>query len=441
MPLLECQLEGLPGPTHRFGGLSRGNLASEQHAGQVSNPRAGALQCLAKQRLVLELGLPAMMLPPLLRPDLRILRKAGFSGSDAEVIAAAARDEPALLSAVSSSAFMWCANAGTVIHERDGAGDRCRLAPANLLATPHRAIEASARARQLRRLLEPLVQVDPMLPPTMALADEGAANHTRLHGPDGRGVHLFVYGRDPSVAVQDLPTRNPARQTRAAQAAIVRRCGVAPSQVIYTRQTPQAIDAGAFHNDVVMVGASDRVFVHADALVEQSAVLAALRQRIPSLQVFEVSADDLSLDEAVACYLFNSLLVDTAAGWTLVAPIESSEGRPRQVIDRLREAGFVAQVHFVDLRESMDGGGGPACLRLRMPVTHGGLAAIPDALRLHSERIDALEQWVRAHYRDRLVPADLADPQLLDESRRAQSALADILGLSPELLHEEERMC
>jgi len=36
---------------------------------------------------------------------------------------------------------------------------------------------------------------------------------------------------------------------------------------------------------------------------------------------------------------------------------------------------------------------------------------------------------VRAHYRDRLVFADLADPTLLDESRTALDRLTQLLGL------------
>ena len=39
----------------------------------------------------------------------------------------------------------------------------------------------------------------------------------------------------------------------------------------------------------------------------------------------------------------------------------------------------------------------------------------------------ALEKWIRAHYRDRLTPSDLADPLLLDESRRALDELSQLL--------------
>jgi len=66
---LELQLDGLVGPTHHFGGLSVGNLASMRHAGWQSRPRQAALQGLAKMRQVLALGVPQAVLPP--SPDLR----------------------------------------------------------------------------------------------------------------------------------------------------------------------------------------------------------------------------------------------------------------------------------------------------------------------------------------------------------------------------------
>src|SRR4051812_3389709 len=112
--LVEVQLDGLPGPTHHFGGLSAGNLASARHAGFTSRPRAAARQGLAKMRQVLALGMPQAWLPPLPRPDLGLLRAAGFTGGDAEVLRAA-RDEPHLLHLASSSAFMWTANCATVV--------------------------------------------------------------------------------------------------------------------------------------------------------------------------------------------------------------------------------------------------------------------------------------------------------------------------------------
>jgi succinylarginine dihydrolase len=51
--------------------------------------------------------------------------------------------------------------------------------------------------------------------------------------------------------------------------------------------------------------------------------------------------------------------------------------------------------------------------------------------------LDALEAIVRVRYRDRLAPADLADPTLLDESRAALDEIGRVLGLGP--VHDFQR--
>src|SRR5262249_50753807 len=179
---LELQLDGMVGPTHHFGGLSFGNRASMRHAGWHSRPRQAARQGLAKMRQVLALGVPQAVLPPLPRPDMDFLRQAGWYGSDTEVLAQAAASAPYLVRLAMSRAFMWVANAATVIPSSDSADGRCHVVVANLLATPHRALEAAARATMLRHLFRDpnLVMVHDALPANPALSDEGAANHCRL---------------------------------------------------------------------------------------------------------------------------------------------------------------------------------------------------------------------------------------------------------------------
>jgi succinylarginine dihydrolase len=88
-------------------------------------------------------------------------------------------------------------------------------------------------------------------------------------------------------------------------------------------------------------------------------------------------------------------------------------------------------VRFVDLRESMRNGGGPACLRLRVVLTSAELGALPPNFLLTPARYEILVAWVKRHYRERLEFADLADPALLEESRRALDRLTSLLGLGP----------
>jgi len=430
--VLELQLEGLVGPTHHFGGLSFGNRASMTHAGWHSRPRQAARQGLAKMRQVGALGVPQAVLPPLPRPDIGFLHQVGFHGSDTEVLAQAAASAPYLLRLAMSSAFMWAANAATVMPSRDSADRRCHVVVANLTATPHRALEGPARATMLRALCRDanLVVVHDPLPANPALSDEGAANHCRLaaHQADG-GWHLFVYGRARDTLKRDLPRTFPARQSCEASMAVARLGRLQPDRALFVRQHPRAIDAGAFHNDVVMVGDGTRLLLHEYCLVEQETVLHALRQHLPTLRIYQVPQRDLSLRQAVTSYLFNSQLLHTAQGYVLLAPLQSSSGAAAKVIRRLLDDGFIAQVIFQDLDQSMAGGGGPACLRLRLPLTPCELATLAPGMVLDAAKLQRLEAWVDQYYRDELAPADLADPMLLRETQEALDALTRLLEL------------
>jgi succinylarginine dihydrolase len=77
----------------------------------------------------------------------------------------------------------------------------------------------------------------------------------------------------------------------------------------------------------------------------------------------------------------------------------------------------------------MRNGGGPACLRLRVVLTDEELAGVAPGVLLDASLHERLAAWVRRHYRDRLAPADLADPLLLEEGRRALDELTVLLGL------------
>ena len=110
----EHQFDGLVGPTHHYAGLSHGNLASQAHAGEASNPRAAALEGLAKMRHVSQLGVAQAVLPPQPRPSLTLLASLGFSGKRRRRAFARARRGARLLHAASSASSMWAANAASV---------------------------------------------------------------------------------------------------------------------------------------------------------------------------------------------------------------------------------------------------------------------------------------------------------------------------------------
>src|SRR5258705_8696793 len=196
--MAEFNFDGIPGPTHNYAGLARGNLAAEKHARRVANPRDAALQGLAKMRALAARGIPQAVLPPHERPSVPALRALGFVGGDADVITRAAREAPQLLAACSSAAAMWAANAATVSPSADTADRRVHLTPANLIANFHRSLEADTTTRVLQAIFsdEEKFVVPSPLPAAPQFGDEGAANHTRFATTtESSGVEMFVYGR------------------------------------------------------------------------------------------------------------------------------------------------------------------------------------------------------------------------------------------------------
>ncbi|CDF82958.1 N-succinylarginine dihydrolase [Pseudomonas knackmussii B13] len=93
------------------------------------------------------------------------------------------------------------------------------------------------------------------------------------------------------------------------------------------------------------------------------------------------------------------------------------------------EDGPIREVKVFDLKQSMQNGGGPACLRLRVALNDAELAAVNPGVIMTPSLYDTLVAWVDKHYRDRLSEADLADPQLLVECRTALDELSQILKL------------
>jgi succinylarginine dihydrolase len=430
--------DGIPGPTHNYAGLAHGNVAAERNALMLANPREAALQGLAKARQLAARGYLQAVLPPHERPDVAALRALGFSGSDAAVVARAAREAPRLLAACSSAAAMWVANAATVSPSADTGDGRVHFTPANLVSHFHRSLEAPTTTRVLRAIFadERHFVVHDALPATPQFGDEGAANFIRFAPTvGGPGIELFVYGRSAFDAAASAPRRYPARQTDEAAAAIARRHGVDPARSVFAQQNPAAIDAGVFHNDVIAVGHGGVLFCHEQAWVAQERVLAELGAKVGAgFAPIVARADEIGLDDAIATYLFNSQLLPRADGrLLLVAPAECRENaRVAAYLDALlARGGPLAEVLTFDLRQSMRNGGGPACLRLCVALTATEREALAGHVLLDDALAQDLDAWIRRNYRDRLAPADLADPALLDESRRALDELTRILRLPP----------
>lgn len=429
----EYNFDGLVGTTHNYGGLSVGNVASMTNEGNVSNPRAAALQGLSKMRALRDLGVGQAVLPPHERPRLSVLRKLGFVGSDEEVLARAHRTGEHWPRIVGSAAAMWTANAATVAPSSDSEDGLVHITPANLHQLFHRSIEADVTHRVLRAIFadEAHFKVHEPLPGGGQLADEGAANHTRLFVNDRPAVHVFAWGRLGLEHDEAGPKRFPARQTREASEALARLHRLDPAACLFPRQHPEGIDAGAFHTDVLAVGNGSFLMLHELAFANWPELSDSLRERLGDDFRFEIATnDELPVKDAVAAYPFNSQVLTLPDGsMTILAPEESRENEAsRRYLERITSGDNpVRSVRYMDLRQSMQNGGGPACLRQRIPLTDSEVAKVR-AKVFFTEALDrSLVAWVERHYRDRLAPSDLRDPLLHRETMSALDELTRIL--------------
>lgn len=439
---IEMNFDGIIGPTHNYSGLSYGNTASMDHGKMVSNPKKAALQGLAKMKTLMSLGIKQGVLPPQERPFIPILHSLGFSGTDAEILQKAWKIDPKLLLSCSSAACMWVANAATISPSADSNDGRVHFTPANLINKFHRSFEAATTGLILYRIFNhPAYFIHHYpLPYHFDFADEGAANHSRFcRDFDQPGIQLFVYGQSISSQNQNhSPKRYPARQTDEASKALYRLHRLSPSRVVFAQQSPEAIDAGVFHNDVISVGHQNVFLYHEQAFVNTADVIQQLKNQfeiqcqIPFLAL-EVKKSEISLEEAVKTYLFNSQII-TLADQTmlLIAPQEcQASSSVNKFLQKLLEdkSQPIRKVIYQDIRESMQNGGGPACLRLRVVLTKNEFAAMHPHVQLTDDLYQNLVQWVEKHYRDQLTPNDLSDPQLLQEGRQALDELSRLLEL------------
>jgi len=414
MAVREINFDGIIGPSHNYAGLSFGNLASTKNAGQVSQPRAAALQGLDKMRANLALGLAQGIFVPLSRPNRDWLSALGTTIEDCE---------PTLAAAAMSASAMWAANAATVSPAPDAKDGRTHLTVANLRTMPHRSHEWPGTLAQLRIAFgnEQHFAVHDPVPP--AFGDEGAANHMRLTARHGEaGLELFVYGVTGGAF--------PARQHLQASKAIARLHGLDPERTLFVEQSEEAIDAGAFHNDVVAVANENVLFAHELAFADRNAVVAFCEKRLPGFELVEVPSADVPIGDAIASYLFNAQLVSPPDGEiTLVVPTEAREAPTvwAWLEKHVSGNGPIRRVEVVDVRQSMANGGGPACLRLRVvadPETVDPRFVVDDA------KLDRLSEVVRRNWPVEIDTADLQKPALIKDVEAARKALLEELDLT-----------
>ncbi|RVQ66909.1 N-succinylarginine dihydrolase [Croceicoccus ponticola] len=411
--LVEINFDGIVGPSHNYSGLSLGNLAATKSAGKIAYPRAAALQGLAKMRHNMALGLTQGFLLPLPRPNTQFL-------SDMSVDVDA---DPALTAMAWSASSMWTANAATVSPAPDTADGRCHLSVANLVTMPHRSIEWADTLAQLRVAFADERHFAVHGPVPATFGDEGAANHMRMGQAHGEPcVEIFVYGRPGG--------RFPARQHEQASRAIARRHGLGPERSLFIEQSSTAIEAGAFHNDVVAVANENVLFCHEQAFADRDAAYAAIRDAVPGAEIVEVPASAVSLEEAISSYLFNAQLLTLPDGsMGLVVPGECVESPSVSGwLDRMQSGnGPIRRVLPVDVRQSMANGGGPACLRLRVVADP---ATVDSRFLLDAEKLDSIATIVEEYWPETIDPTLIGSFELSEQVEKARIFLLQSLNLN-----------
>ena len=421
--MLEVNFDTICGPTHHFGGHSWGNIASTSNQSSLSSPKRAALDGLHKMKLLYELGAMQAVLPPQPRPDFLALRLCGFQGSDIEIARQCYKEAPRLLLECSSSSFMWTANSATITASCDAKDKKVHITPANLLSNFHRSIETNTTEEIFRKIFrDPCFCVHQPLPSTCEFLDEGAANQIRFTH-NQKGLYLFVYG--VSDEIKQRPKKYPARQTKASYDLLVRYHQLHASQVVFAKQQPEAIDSGVFHNDVIASGHELLFIYHEQAYFNQKKVIDDLQKKAKTLfkkklTLIQIDTSMLTLPQAVSSYFFNSQVITVPGKRILVAPIECKKMKSAFcVINDLIQKKIIDQVYFVDLTESMKNGGGPACLRLRAPLTEKEVLKMHQPIlftpRLYEDLYDIIETY---------YPESLSLKQLIDQQFHRKCTLA-----------------
>lgn len=410
MDIKEVIFVGLPGVTHHYGGLSPDNVASGINRGKNSSPRQAVLQVIELAEYLYSLGIIVAVLPPHIRPYLPLLSENGFNIETAPL---------ALLEEASSSSFMWTANAATVTTVTDSGDNNLHITVANLHTNLHRRIEADITYNVFRQIfsLVPLSFIHQPLKAEDGFFDEGAANHMRLaKSHEVKGLNIFVHG---------------GRQSLKASQKITELHGISKENMVFLQQNPKIIRAGVFHNDVIAVNNENFLLVHEEAYLAGLSDIIKITNCYAKvtagdkLRAIIIRNDDISVEEAVHSYFFNSQIVTKQNGkMVIIAPTEVQElynGRPLKLLERIQAENYdvIDEIKLLDLRQSMRNGGGPACLRLRIPMTELQISALRQStgILVDAPLLSKLKEFAYKFYPENLTPDELRNHDLYTKSQ------------------------
>lgn len=436
---IEANMDSIVGPTHFYAGLAYGNLAAMKHQGVISSPKKAALEGLNKMKTCMDLGVLQLVLPPLERPKISFLHNLGFFGSEEQCLKQAYESNKKLLFAAYSASSMWMANSATMTPLFDSQNQKSYISVANLSTHVHRSIESEDMYYLLQNIFKNS-GIEVLNPLHYSFSDEGAANHVRLcYQHHQEGIHLFVYGSNRLDYRSDMFDKYPQRQSLEASQAIARRHCLKKENLIFAKQSKDSVQKGAFHADLLILSHQYVFICHEKTFQDQSDVLQKIRKKFRQLSqiipiIIEIKDQELSLEEAIASYFFNSQIVSLSNGdWVLLAPSQCQENtRVLRVIQGILAAkNPIKNVIYVPVNQSMFNGGGPACLRLRLVCSLKEWNGIHHGVKFSNTLYHQLCQWVCTYYPDVLTEKQLLCARFLRQCRDALHELSNILGLYP----------
>ena len=434
----EINFDGLIGPTHNYSGLSDGNIASKKNFFSVSNPKEAALQGLKKAKILINAGLNQGLFLPHERPFIPGLKKLGFSGDNETILKSAYEYSKVLLSNFSSASSMWAANAATVSPSPDTKDGKVHITPANLNTMFHRSLESDFTYTQCKLIFSDTCFV--VHKPALSISgygDEGAANHLRISKThEDKGFEIFVFGESAfkeEAFAEYQKTSFIKRQALEVSKSVALSHKLDRNNVFYLQQHPRAIDKGSFHNDIVSLSNENIFIAHEKAFLNRDVlnhVLKHLELEVENFNYIEIPDKEIPLDDIISSYLLNSQLFTNGEGeMQLILPAEvQNYENCMQWLDKLKQTSDVKLFDFVNIKQSMMNGGGPACLRLKVILNEDEINKVNKNFILNNKRLELIEDLIEREYRDELYPDDLKDPSLLDESRRVLDELTQIFG-------------
>ena len=434
----EINFDGLIGPTHNYSGLSDGNIASKKNFLSVSNPKEAALQGLKKAKILINAGLNQGLFLPHERPFIPGLKKLGFSGDNETILKSAYEYSKVLLSNFSSASSMWAANAATISPSPDTKDGKVHITPANLNTMFHRSLESDFTYTQCKLIFSDTCFV--VHKPALSISgygDEGAANHLRISKThEDKGFEIFVFGESAfkeEAFAEYQKTSFIKRQALEVSKSVALSHKLDRNNVFYLQQHPRAIDKGSFHNDIVSLSNENIFIAHEKAFLNRDVlnhVLKHLELEVENFNYIEIPDKEIPLDDIISSYLLNSQLFTNGEGeMQLILPAEvQNYENCMQWLDKLKQTSDVKLFDFVNIKQSMMNGGGPACLRLKVILNEDEINKVNKNFILNNKRLELIEDLIEREYRDELYPDDLKDPSLLDESRRVLDELTQIFG-------------